>query len=287
MMMQRSAIGTTLAIQPLGVVRTSTMGLPVDAFPSLDSVITTIDSWIGSDRPSADHAFLVTFVNPASIAIAERIPGFLAALHQFGLVLPDGIGMAMAASRLSGHEVARISFDSTSLAMPVLSRAAERSTAVALIGGKAGVAGRAAKVLARSFPGIRIAGAWSGYGGMEQTVNEVLQADPEIVICGMGAPLQEDFLIRLEAAGWRGAGFTCGGYLDQLCDGMRYYPAWVDRTNLRWAYRLAREPRRLWKRYFFDYGRFALRFASAYIVHTLRVEPAHATRSERYTGGGN
>lgn len=287
MMMQRSALRPARAIQPVDMVRTSTMGLPVDAFSGLDAVMATVEGWIEADRPSADQALLVTFVNPASIAIAERIPTFLAALHHFGLVLPDGIGMAMAASRLSGREVARVSFDSTSLAVPVLGLAAERGAPVALIGGKAGIAGRAAQVIARSFPGIRIVGTWSGYGGIDHTVNEVLKVSPAVVICGMGAPLQEEFLIRLEAAGWRGAGFTCGGYLDQLCEGIRYYPAWVDRTNLRWAYRLAREPRRLWKRYVFDYGRFAVRFAGAYMIRTLRVEPAHVTRSERYTGSGN
>lgn len=61
----------------------------------------------------------------------------------------------------------------------------------------------------------------------------------------------------MKAQGWRGWGFTCGGFLDQLGSGLYYYPQWVDQMNLRFAYRLLKEPRRLWRRYFFEYSRFA------------------------------
>jgi len=46
-------------------------------------------------------------------------------------------------------------------------------------------------------------------------------------------------------------------FLDQIIgtDG-DYFPAWSDRFHLRWLYRLYKEPRRLWKRYFLDYPRF-------------------------------
>jgi N-acetylglucosaminyldiphosphoundecaprenol N-acetyl-beta-D-mannosaminyltransferase len=77
----------------------------------------------------------------------------------------------------------------------------------------------------------------------------------------MGASIQERFLLRLVATGWSGFGFTCGGYLDQLVDGMHYYPRWVDAANLRWAYRLIREPRRLSRRYGMEYPYFAARLA--------------------------
>jgi N-acetylglucosaminyldiphosphoundecaprenol N-acetyl-beta-D-mannosaminyltransferase len=74
----------------------------------------------------------------------------------------------------------------------------------------------------------------------------------------MGGIAQEDFLISLADQGWKGCGFTCGGYLDQLDDGLRYYPGWVDRLNIRFAYRLFREPQRLWRRYLIDYREFCI-----------------------------
>ena len=72
----------------------------------------------------------------------------------------------------------------------------------------------------------------------------------------MGAPRQERFLLNLRESGWRGAGFTCGGFFDQVSGNGDYYPAWIDRLNLRFLYRLVREPRRLWRRYLVDYQVF-------------------------------
>jgi N-acetylglucosaminyldiphosphoundecaprenol N-acetyl-beta-D-mannosaminyltransferase len=77
----------------------------------------------------------------------------------------------------------------------------------------------------------------------------------------MGAPLQERFLLQLADDGWHGIGFTCGGFLDQLIDGKNYYPAWADRLNIRFLYRLAKEPRRLWRRYLVDYQVFIRRYS--------------------------
>ena len=83
-----------------------------------------------------------------------------------------------------------------------------------------------------------------------------------------------DVLLALVEAGWRGCGFTCGGYLDQLGGGMRYYPAWVDRANLRFAYRLLREPRRLWRHYLIDYQGFTLLFARPLLMKQFTVQAA-------------
>ena len=45
---------------------------------------------------------------------------------------------------------------------------------------------------------------------------------------------------------------TGGSYLDHLAERVYWYPGWVNKVRLGWAYRLAREPRRLWKRYSLD-----------------------------------
>ena len=88
----------------------------------------------------------------------------------------------------------------------------------------------------------------------------------------MGAPLQEQFLLKLAASGWIGLGFTCGGYLDQLSlKGTAYYPAWVDRFNIRWAYRFFMEPARLLAQIPIDYPQFGIIFCGSYFVSVARV----------------
>src|SRR5262249_13265709 len=132
---------------------------------------------------------------------------------------------------------------------------------IALVGGRPGVAARAADQLLRTFPGLQIVATLDGYGDHDAKVRELKSLCPGIVIAGMGAGSQEQFLVRLTEAGWSGLGFTCGGYLDQLVQGFLYYPRWIDAANLRWAYRLAREPYRLGYRYAVEYPYFVARLA--------------------------
>ena len=122
-------------------------------------------------------------------------------------------------------------------------------------------------------PAFDIAGVIDGFRHPDAIARAVEELRPDIVICGMGSGLQEAVLLKLRERGWRGWGFTCGGYLDQLQTELSYYPRWVDRTNLRWAYRLAREPDRLWRRYLIDYPHFGLLLGAAL---ASRIRPLRA-----------
>jgi N-acetylglucosaminyldiphosphoundecaprenol N-acetyl-beta-D-mannosaminyltransferase len=241
--------------------RIEIFGLPLDAASTFGDVMARIERHL-----TTGETLLTTFINPSAIGVARRNPGFTTALARFDLVLPDGVGVVHAVSRLHDLGLARISFDSTSLALPVLALARRRGHGVALVGGAPGVAERAAASIRETFPGLRIVAALDGYGDRAERIEQVRAAGAEIVVCGMGGVAQEAFLLELAEAGWCGCGFTCGGYLDQLSGGMRYYPAWVDRANLRFGYRLVREPRRLWRRYLIDYQGFALLFARALLA---------------------
>lgn len=260
---------------PQSVVPTESFGMPVHA------VLTRAD-------PSASHAVLrslralpaegvlITFVNPATVKLARTRADFVSTLRAFTLVLPDGIGLCLAMRWLHGLAAQRVSFDMTSLAPIVLDHARAEGLTVVLVGGAAGIAERARDRLTDHFPGLQVVGWFDGYGATDETARQVAALQPHIVVCGMGTVRQEAFLLRVSAEGWRGWGFTCGGFFDQLQAGMHYYPRWVDRANLRWAYRLAREPKRLWRRYVLDYGQFVVMVLTALAQRTwdARFKPA-------------
>lgn len=63
----------------------------------------------------------------------------------------------------------------------------------------------------------------------------------------MGSPLQEQFALDLKKSGYNGVVFTCGGFLHQTARGIKYYPEWVNKYNLRAFYRLFHE-KGLWGR---------------------------------------
>ena len=78
---------------------------------------------------------------------------------------------------------------------------------------------------------------------------ELQRAGAELVVVGLGAPLQDFYALELRAPGMLVV--TCGGWLDQFC-AVSYYPSWAYPLRLNWLVRLAREPRRLWRRYSVD-----------------------------------
>lgn len=224
-----------------------TLGIRVDAVPSLDFVRDEITAAL-----SHEQRWLCTFVNPASVVLSHRQPSFSKLLEAFDRVLPDGSGMVVATRWLHGVSATRVSFDSTSLAPIVFRLAARQQLLVGICGGKPGVAAAAAQRL-RDIFGIPVVSC-DGYGDVD-IARETIGAAAIVVVC-MGGFLQEKFLLDLAARGWSGVGLTCGGYLDQLAQKYDYYPRLVDRLNLRFAYRLFREPRRLWRRYLLHYPLF-------------------------------
>jgi len=211
----------------------------------------------------------VTFMNPYSWLV-NRDRGH-ADIDAF-TIYADGIALVWLYNRFCGATIERYAFDYSSVAASVFDDAEARRCGVYLIGGPEGVAREAATVILRRHPALRIVGTRSGFfvtpSDYQKALDEASRAD--LVIAGMGAPAQEKFIADLWNGGWRGAGYTCGGFLEQIVgtDG-DYFPAWSNRLHLRWLFRLYKEPRRLWKRYLVLYPKFL----GLFIADWLRLRP--------------
>jgi N-acetylglucosaminyldiphosphoundecaprenol N-acetyl-beta-D-mannosaminyltransferase len=224
---------------------------------------------------------LTTFVNPYSFSILKREPQYAAALARFHFVLPDGIGVVWGVRLVKGLRLDRISFDTSSAALPVLERAALERRNVMLIGGRAGAADVARSRLVEAVRGLEVVAAIDGFRSSTEYESCVRRSRPDIIVCGMGAPRQEALLIELARAGaWSGLGYTCGGYFDQLADGLTYYPKTIDRLELRWLYRMYREPGRLGRRYVFEYRDYA----RALLAEAMRARRRRPNRGLRRAG---
>ncbi|NWF33730.1 WecB/TagA/CpsF family glycosyltransferase [Stenotrophomonas sp. SAM-B] len=219
------------------------------------------DDWRAFKIPS-DRALLVSFINPHAVRMTIDRPGYVADLAEMDVLLPDGNLLASSASRQLGRVIVRESFDGNSMAPEVFAFCRTHALKIALVGGVHGVAERAAGVFATEFDAEVVyarSGFFTGEGEVQACYDRLRALNVDVVICGMGAPHQERFLLGLKDSGWKGLGFTCGGYLDQALDGgVKYYPEWVNRLNLRAPYRLCREPGRLWRRYLVEYLPFVV-----------------------------
>ncbi|HEY6039887.1 MAG TPA: WecB/TagA/CpsF family glycosyltransferase, partial [Kofleriaceae bacterium] len=84
----------------------------------------------------------------------------------------------------------------------------------------------------------------------------VRAAKPDILFLGFGTPAKEYFMHRHYRA--LGVPFVMGvgGSFDVYAGLVARAPRWMQRAGLEWAFRLAQEPRRMWKRYLVGNTRF-------------------------------
>lgn len=220
----------------------------------LETTPPDVNAWFAVAR---SRCLTVTFCNPLSLRMA-RDSEFLRELATFDHVYADGILLARCASRWRGLPVPRVSFDGNSLAPAVFSAAAMQNVAVALVGGREGVAAKAGATLAREFamtPALAHHGYLSSPAQTAAGIDAICASGAGLAVIGMGGGAQERFIVALRDSGWHGVAVSCGGYLDQLASGDRiqYYPRWVNALHLRAPWRVLHEPGRLLPRYLVDY----------------------------------
>lgn len=91
------------------------------------------------------------------------------------------------------------------------------------------------------------------------------------MLVGLGAGLQERFVLDALRGGFSGVAFTCGGFIRQEADaGERYYPDAINRLHLRAFYRMYREPHTI-KRYLLDYPSNALRLTELILRQQVAI----------------
>lgn len=254
--------------------KTELFGIPVSVMEStVECVSLILDSMQHKSFP-----LFGTNVNPRSLYLALHDSTYRQDLNRMDILYPDGIGFVIGLSVSHGIKTTRISFDCTSLYHPVFETLDQYARRVFLIGGKPGIADAAAGRIKARFPNVDICGAIDGYQYYETSVAAVMAARPDFVLCGMGAPNQERFLVALRSADYQGIALTCGGFLDQLVQRERYYPPLINKLDIRFAYRLYKEPRRLAHRYLVEYRPFLFMVARSLLMRNPRRHSPKAPR---------
>lgn len=176
----------------------------------------------------------------------------------------DGSLLVKAIKLLYRKDVTRRSFDMTSMAPELFEYASEKGCSIYIVASKQEQVEKAVRIFKERYPKLIFAGYRNGYFASEKEMDEeakyIAGLDPYFLIVGMGALMQEKFLIKVKEAGYKGIGFTCGGFIHQTSkDEIDYYPAWIDKINLRFLYRMWKEPHTR-KRYLMAGLLFPVRF---------------------------
>jgi N-acetylglucosaminyldiphosphoundecaprenol N-acetyl-beta-D-mannosaminyltransferase len=210
----------------------------------------------------------VSFINPDYVLRAHRTAGLIEKINRFDIVLPDGWGIVLGGRWLGLPVPDRQGNDD--ICPKVFALSAKHKFSNFLFGCSEGTPERAAENLTEAFPGLPIAGTLHGYwdvtrghpgrydkADLDMMVEAINASDPDILHVSIPTPMQQNWVWQVADRLKVPVIITGGSYLDHLAERVYWYPDWVNRMRLGWAYRLRREPGRLWKRYSLDLMAYA------------------------------
>ena len=196
------------------------------------------------------------------------------ALQRSDLVYCDGYGVRLAAKTIGIPVPHRMTGADWIWGVASLCEACGRS--LYLLGSDAGAAQEAAATLKRWYPRLNVCGAHHGYFQIgtphsERVVEHIAEVKPDVLLVGMGTPLQElwvdHYFDQLDAH----VVWTVGALFDYVSGRVKRAPHWMADHGLEWIFRLGIEPRRMWRRYLLGNPMFLWRVMNARHVH--REEP--------------
>ncbi len=232
----------------------SIIGLPVAATTYAGAV-----EWILAHALRRDRAYAVEAANTHVAALARTDKAFGGAMSRFDLICPDGMPLVWALnSQLGTHEKLTERVYGPTLMLESLKATDGRASELKhfLLGGKQSTLDELARKFAGQFPGVAIAashsppfGEWSE-NEFEIIAGKIRDSGANLIWVGLGCPKQEHWIANNKDRLPPGVYFGIGAAFAFHAGDVRQAPPWLQRCGLEWAYRVAMEPRRLFRRYF-------------------------------------
>ncbi len=141
----------------------------------------------------------------------------------------------------------------TDLFFDVAREAERRGASMFMLGATPQVNEKAANLVRRLFPSLKLVGARDGYFSVEEEEEvcaEIVEKAPDILWVSMGVPREQAFVARNRHR-LKNVGLikTSGGLFDFVSGERRRAPQWMQAVGLEWLWRASLEPRRLGSRY--------------------------------------
>ena len=248
------------------------LGVPL-ALTDYDRVLAWIDEMVARRERG-----YVCVANVHTVMAFSEDPALHDAVLGSSLNLPDGQPLVWAVNALGYHLASRVY--GPELMLRAYARAASTGHRLYLYGGhNQGALVELALNLRRRYPGVRIVGGYSPpHRALREDESaavaaEINRSGADVVWVGIGVPKQEKWMAEMRDAIEAPVLVGVGAAFDFHAGRVPQAPNWMQEAGLEWAYRLVREPRRLWRRYMRYNPRFVGSFARQLVEHrrTLRA----------------
>ncbi len=237
--------------------RVDVCGAPVDPCTLAEAAERIVER----ARAGGPPGYVVT-PNTQHVALLRDSERFRRIYAEAWLSVADGMSLVWASRLLGAPLPGKVSgidlFEATCAAL------AGTGLGVFLLGGRPGAAEEAARVMRARHPGLVVAGTHCPPQGFERDPEEaeraaraVREAAPHVLFVALGAPKQEEWMHAHRERLGVPVSVGIGAAFDFVAGQVRRAPPWMQRWGLEWVFRLAVEPRRLWRRYAVSHTRFA------------------------------
>lgn len=235
--------------------QTRLLGVRIDNV-SVDAVLKFIERTIFAKRKA-----VIEYVNVHALNVAYLDPLFKNFLNNSDLVFCDGFGVVLGA-KLTGQKIDH-RFTPPDWIEDLCELAETQQWNIFFLGSTLETVNKASEKLKVKFPNLNISvhdGFFNQHNGEnEKVIAQINAFNTQILVVGMGMPLQEKWIsdnfdkLRVNVF------FPVGAMFDYVSGTVRRGPSWLTDHGFEWLTRLVIEPKRLWKRYIIGNPVFLLR----------------------------
>jgi N-acetylglucosaminyldiphosphoundecaprenol N-acetyl-beta-D-mannosaminyltransferase len=222
---------------------------------SLAEALDTVDVFL-----ACPDTHIVNHIPADPIVLAMDDPAFRADLNGADLNLPDGVSVRLAARLLGVPDGDRIT--GSDFMLEVMKWGLDRGVRHALVGGTAETLSDLVRTVERNLPSVSVTAVYAPPirdvtpAGVREDLR-ALGSDYDVLWVGLGTPKQQRWATLARVERTTRMIVTVGAAFDFISGAKRRAPKWISASGLEWAFRLASEPRRLWRRYLIGNRRFA------------------------------
>lgn len=229
------------------------LGMRVDP-TSYSQVCEQVDKW-SSERIGR----YICVANVHMTMEAYDDPQYQQVVNQADLVTPDGMPLVWTLRKMGYKSQQRVY--GPTLTEKVLHLASQQKISVGFFGSTDAVLEKLVQKVRQTYPDIEIGYVFSPpfkeltKSEDEEFINQINDSGIRVLFVGLGCPKQEKWMhdhkekVLAVMVG-------VGAAFDFIAGVKPQAPDWIQRSGFEWFFRLITEPKRLWKRYFYNNPRF-------------------------------
>lgn len=214
-----------------------------------------------------EKTIALSFLNPYSYYMIRNSEQYV---NMDGYFI-DGMLLKNCLAFKYGIKFDRLSFDYSSFAGDFIKFCEQNELSISFIGGTEEEMRKFSTHLNHFYPKLKITLLRNGYFPSPLSLFSFLSSliETDVVILGLGAPLQEQAALIVKNNNLSKLVITCGGFISQTAARDDYYYAFVKKFNLRWLQRVILHPH-VRRKFLSKYPIFLIKFSGEFFYYKIQ-----------------